>query len=154
MGVAIGGEKAWKVYKSGDVGVAFHWINEEPAMCLFPLHRTMVNAGSYVICLSAAFNYVNSNGHPNLEYMVPAAIEAAKTMGFNASDSFVLKRIVDAICDGMPDLVEMPPEPENLVDEAVRQETVGELTMKLDGKTIAEKEVSALDAAEMGAISQ
>lgn len=148
MSVVIGGEKAWRKRQLGDLGIAYHWINDEPAMCLFPIRKRIADAGAYIICLSAAHQYVHSDGHPDLDYMIPAAVDAAVTMGFDRNDQFIVRRIIDAICDGMPDLVDMPPQPEDLVEKAVK-ETVGELSIQLDGKQIVEQEVSALDAAEM-----
>lgn len=152
MGVVIGGEKAWLKRQSGDIGIAYHWINEEPAMCLFPVRKRIATAGSYIICLSAAFQYAHSNGHPNLEYMIPAATEAAETMGFSRQDTFIIKSIIDVICDGLPDLVSMPPEPPSMVDRAV-QEVCGEMSLKVDGTTITEREVTALDADELRGVS-
>lgn len=30
MGLIIGGEKAWRKYRKGDIGIAYHWVNGEP----------------------------------------------------------------------------------------------------------------------------
>ena len=103
MPVVIGGEKAHLNRQSGELGIAYHWINGEPAMCLYPLKKRIATAGSYII---------------------------------------------DVICDGLPDLVAMPPEPADVVEQAVK-ENVGELSMVLDGRTVAETVITDLDAAEL-----
>jgi hypothetical protein len=151
MGVVIGGEKAWKVRRLGDLGIAYHWINGEPAMCLFPIRKRIATAGSFVIPIESSFKYVHSNGHPNIEYFKFAAAEAAETMGFSREDKFIKRKIIDAIADGMSDLIEMPPEPPDMVSKAV-QENVGEMSMIMDGEVIAEKELTALDANELSGV--
>jgi hypothetical protein len=148
MPVVIGGEKAWLNRVSGDIGIAYHWINDEPAMCLFPVRKRISTAGAFIICMSAAYKYVNPNGHPNLNYMVTAAADAADTMGFSSKDTFIIRKIIDVIADGMGDLLAMPPEPKDLIEKAVR-ENVGEMTLTCDGEKIAERELTALDADEL-----
>ncbi len=147
MPLVIGGEKAWRVRRSGDIGISYHWVNDEPAMILFPAKRSGPTTGAFVICMSAAWQYANSDGHPNLAYMVPTAAKAAKQMGFTSTDTFAVKAIIDAIIDGIPDLLDMPPDPPTYVDEAVKQ-NVGDLTIKVDGEEVAQKEIPALTADE------
>jgi len=151
MGVCIGGDKAWRVYRQGDVGIAYHWINGEPAMCLFPVHRAIANAGAYVIPIESAFQYVHSDGHPNIDKFKQAGADAARVMGFDPTDKFIRRRIIDAIADGMPDLIAMPPEPEDAVEKAVK-EVVGEATIKEGGRVIAEKEITTLDQQELASL--
>lgn len=150
MPVEIGGEKAWRKYVKGDIGVSFQWVNNEPAMILFPVRRQKLDAGAFVICLSAAHLYAQNDGHPALHYCIPKAIEAAKIMGMSV-DKLTIHRIVDVILDAMPDLVSMPPEP-NWAQIEKRGDTAGELVIKVDGETIMEREVSTPTPAELGAM--
>ena len=135
MGIVIGGEKAWRKYKKGDIAVAYHWINGEPAMVLFPgnrMHSPLVTP--FVIPLSVGHQYVNSDGHPNMLNAFAAAVDAAKCLGM-ASEPSTLHRIIDAIVEGMPDLVCMPPEPA-WADPTPKVD--GELTIKRDGEIVTE----------------
>ena len=66
---------------------------------------------------------------------------AAKQLGFSPTDTFAARKIAEVIVDSLPDLVAMPPEPTGL--NAQEQAAVGELSIKLDGQTIAEREVTA-----------
>lgn len=130
MGIQLGGPKAWKVRVFRDIGVAYHWINEEPSMCLFPAQaKSSPNRGAFVIPLSAACDYVDSNGYPTIDAMERAAI-AAQVMCLDTTKG-TLVNIVDAIMDGIEDLIVMPPEP----DEAKR--LIGEALLKMDGKIVS-----------------
>lgn len=150
MAVMIGGAKAWKVRQHGDIGVSFQWINEEPAMVLFPARRSIAGAGAYVICLSAAFRYADSKTGAPTEYLIRQAVAAASQLGFSPTDTFAARRIAEVIVDSLPDLVEMPPEPTGL--NAEQQAAIGEMSIKIDGQTIAEREVTAPSLDEMATL--
>lgn len=138
MGLIVGGEKAWRKYRKGDIGISYHWVNGEPAMVLFPGNRQASPLITpFVIPLSVGHQYVNSDGHPNLVNAMAAAIEAAQCLGM-APEMSTIHRIIDAIVEGMPDLVCMPPEPDwaNPVPKVD-----GELTIKRDGETVLETSV-------------
>lgn len=138
MGVMLGGEKAWKVRDKGDFSVSFQWVNEEPAMILFPNHKG-IGQGAFVICMSSLYKYVKSDGYPNTEYLVAQAVKAAKQMGFSGL-GFEVKRIADAILDSCEDVLQMPPEPVG-INEKQRNQSIGEATIKVDGHTIFHDEV-------------
>lgn len=136
--VLIGGEKAWRVRQHKWLGLSYQWMDGEPALFLYPLLKLGgLRPGAFVIPLASAWKYVHSNGHPNVEYIVQQAGKAADVMRIEIS-SMTLKVIIDAIADGLPDLLEMPPEPP---EHAVKTEPVGELAVKLDGQTVLEREV-------------
>lgn len=149
MSVLIGGDKAWKVRQHGDIGVSFQWVNDEPAMILFPTRRSLGGAGAYVIGLSAAFKYANSRTGAPTPYLVQQSMAAAKQLGFSATDTFAGRRIAEAIVDSLPDLIDMPPEPPGI--NAKQAEVIGEMLIKVDGQTVTEREVTALDAQELAA---
>jgi hypothetical protein len=82
--IQLGGDKAWRIRVFGDVVVAFHWVNGEPAMCLYPKRPRMYgNRGAFIVCLSAAHKYAHANGYAIPEYMIPKALEAARVMGMD-----------------------------------------------------------------------
>lgn len=147
MPVQIGGPKAWKVRQHGDIGVSFQWVNEEPAMILFPARRSLPGAGAYVICLSAAFRYANSKTGAPTPFLVQSAALAAKQFGFMPTDTFAARKIAEVIVDSLPDLVDMPPEPTGMTKEQTA--TIGEMVIKVDGETIAEREVTAPSESEL-----
>lgn len=136
MGLIVGGEKAWRKYRKGDLGLAYHWLDGEPAMFLFPAGRqTGLGVVPFVIKLGVAHQYADSSGHPNLLNALPAAIDAAHCLGMS-SDPGTLHRIIDVIVDGIPDLVSMPPEPDWAKPESGKVD--GELTIKRDGELVTE----------------
>jgi len=147
MPVQIGGAKAWKVRRHGDIGVSFQWVNEEPAMILFPANRSLPGAGAFVICLSAAFKYADSKSGAPTPYLIQAAAQAATQLGFMATDTFALRRIADVIVDSLPDLVDMPPEPQQF--NAEQAQAIGEMVVKIGGKTVHESVVTAPTASEL-----
>ena len=150
MSVMIGGAKAWKVRQHGDIGVSFQWINEEPAMVLFPARRSIAGSGAYVICLSAAFRYADSTTGAPTPYLIRQSIAAAAQLGFSPTDTFAARKIAGIIVDSLPDLVTMPPEPTGLNAEA--QQAIGEMSIKVDGQTIAEREVTAPTVQELASV--
>jgi len=149
MPVQIGGAKAWKVRQHGDIGVSFQWVNDEPAMILFPARRSLPGAGAYVICLSAAFRYADSKTGAPTPFLVQGSVMAAKQLGFSATDTFAARKIAEVIVDSLPDLVDMPPEPQQFTQE--QTQAIGEMVIKLDGQTIHESEVTAPTEAELNA---
>jgi hypothetical protein len=147
MAVMIGGPKAWKTRQTGDIGVSYQWVNDEPAMILFPARHALPGHGAYVVCLSAAFKYADSKTGGPTPYLIEAAKHAADVMGM-FPDQFTLRRIADVIVDGLPDLVDMPPEPVGF-NEAEHRAIAGEMTIRVDGQTIHEAEVTAPTEAEL-----
>lgn len=152
MPVQIGGAKAWKVRQHGDIGVAFQWVNEEPAMILFPARRSLPGAGAFVICHSASFKYGQSNTDKSPGYaskfLVENAWKIAQAIGFSPTDTQAANKIIDAIVDGLDDLNSMPPEPQQFNQE--QAQAIGEMVIKVDGETIHEAEVTAPTEAELG----
>ncbi len=143
MGIVVGGERAWRVFRKGDLAIALHWINGEPAMVLFPANVTASGTRRvvpFVVPLAVLHEYVRPDGHPHLMRALQGATEAARCLNL-APEMSVLHRIIDAIVEAAPDLVAMPPEPTSLAREREKAgAVVGELTIKDKGgeRTIAE----------------
>lgn len=135
MGIVVGGEKAWKVRVQGDLVIAYHWVNREPAMVLFPLRRRL-GAVPYIIPLPMAHTYARSNGYPTPECIEKAFI-AAQVMAMDVTKA-TIHNIVTAILDNLEDLIWMPPEPRSLIE---RLPGAGEIALLIDGKKVVEGEV-------------
>lgn len=147
MAIQIGGSKAWIVRLHGDIGVSFQWVNDEPAMILFPAKKSSIGAGAFVLCLSAAHRYADSKTGGPTPYLIRSAAMAAGQMGFMQTDTFVIRKIADVILDSLPDLIAMPPEPQQFNKE--QTDTVGEMLIKMNGETIVHQEVSMPQQSEM-----
>ncbi len=149
MPVQIGGAKAWKVRQHGDIAVSFQWVNDEPAMILFPARRSLPGAGAVVICLSAAFKYADARTGGPTPYLIHFSVQAAQQLGFTNSDTFAARKIAEVIVDSLPDLVDMPPEPQQFNQE--QAQAIGEMAIKIDGETVHESEITAPTEAELDA---
>lgn len=135
MGIVVGGEGAWKVRAQKDLVVAFHWVNGEPAMVLFPQRRRL-GAAAYIIALSAAFKYAERSGYPT-KYCVRQAMVAAGVMAMDQTRE-TCKNIVEVILDNLEDLVRMPPER----PRKDQTPALGVATLYAKGSKIAEGEIT------------
>ena len=141
MGILVGGPKAWKVRKQGEIVVAFHWVNKEPAMVLFPVHKRL-GAAAYIIPIGMAHTYAKRDGYPTDQAIVKCAV-AAQVMAMEPTKG-VLHNILTAILDNIEDLVKMPPEPTG--HTAAQGKAIGEATLFLGGNKIAQSDVLDLPA--------
>jgi hypothetical protein len=116
MGVMLGGPKARQVRVVGDVVISYQYVNNEPAMCIFPKRKRAIRQGAYIICLSTAWKYADP------DYLVRASIVALKYMAMDTEPSTV-NRLCNIILDNLEDLVKMKPEPED------EQTVIGEGTL-------------------------
>ncbi len=137
MGIILGGPKAYKVFARGEIVVALHWVNKEPAMCIFPRPKRLGGAG-FILPIGVAHCYAKSDGYPSLE-AVPRCIKAAQVMGLEPTKDTV-NNILTAILDLMPELIGMPPQPRELEANAGR--SVGEVALFSNGQKIVEGEMT------------
>lgn len=107
MGIMLGGDKARFVRVLGDLTISGQYVNDEPALVLWPSHRRD-GVTPVVICLSVAFKY----NEP--AYLVRQSAHFARLMGFS-DDPANVHRIAGVINDHLLDLIDMPPEPKELV---------------------------------------
>lgn len=140
--VELGGQTSWRQHVKGDIVVSYQWLDRpdidpegpHPCMVLFPASRRM-DGGAYVIPQRNAFAFANADGSPSA-HLMGTAFKAAHTLGFFPDQSTVF-RIIDAIVEGMRDLVDMPSsQPGELNLKKLIQGI--EATAKVNGKTIAE----------------
>ena len=135
MGIIVGGEDAWKVRAQKDLVVAFHWVNGEPAMVLFPQRRRL-GAAAYIIGLSHAYKYAEKNGYPT-PYCVKQAMVAAGVMAMDQTRE-TCKNIVEVILDNLEDLIRMPPER----PKKDNSPPLGEATLFVEGRKVSEGEIT------------
>lgn len=119
-------------------------------MILFPARRSLSGAGAYVICLSVAWKYADSTSGEPTPYLVRAAVQGARQLGFSPTDTFAARKIAEVIVDNLPDLIDMPPEPQQFNQE--QQQAIGEMVIKIDGETIHEREVAAPTESELASV--
>jgi hypothetical protein len=141
MGMVVGGETAWKVRTQKDLVVAYHWVNGEPAMVLFPIRRRL-GAAAFIIGLSHAYKYAEKNGYPT-PYCVRQAMVAAGVMAMDQTRQTCLN-ITEVILDNLEDLVKMPPELPRKLDAPA----VGEVSLmdRQTGRTLTQGEITDLPA--------
>jgi hypothetical protein len=145
VGIVVGGKGAWKVKRKGDIAIAFHWINRDPSMVIFPVRPNTLGATACVIPLESAFKYAEKTGYPT-PYCIAQAAKFAALMGMY-TDRFTIHRIADAILESIEDLLDMPPEP-RAHELARRGRVIGEITLKSGDKVIGGGELRD-DAQEM-----
>ena len=123
-GVMLGGAKARGVRRHGDIVVGYQYVNDEPALVLWPARPGAQKCGAFVVCLSSAFKYDDD------DYLVKQAFKACEVMGLFATKQQVY-RIATAIHDNLGELVRMKPEQQDA------PQAVGEGKLILpNGKTI------------------
>jgi hypothetical protein len=143
-GFVVGGTSAWRVRSKGDIGVAFHWVNKEPSVVIYPLHRGMrvMGAVPYVMPLSVAHELVkdgSGGAEVNTEVLVEKSTKAAEVIGA-PGDAYIIHKIADAMLEALDDLCDMPPEP---AKGQVRREE-GLVQFRANGRTLWEKDASEL----------
>lgn len=136
MGIIVGGDKAWKVHTQGQLVIAFHWINREPSMVLFPL-RKRLGCVPFVIPQNMMYAYAKSDGYPTPRCMAQAFV-AARVMALDETKS-TIENIVSAILDFIPELKNMPPEPQAFNARVMK--SIGEIALYEGGKKVLEADI-------------
>jgi len=140
MPITLGTDKAWRVRRvNGGLVTSYQWLNGEPCLFVYPEHAR--RGGSMAVPLDCAHQWAGSDGTPNLEHAIPTAIQGAWAMGLDGTSKHTVRAIVDAVVDGLPDLVAMPPSPP-AADEP-KKPVLGEATITVDGETVSEREITA-----------
>lgn len=141
--VELGGERAWRQRVIGDVVCSYQWLDlrthgessegPEPCMVLFPAHRRM-ETGAYTIPQRNAWSYADNKGNPTPQ-LLGTAFKAAITLGFDMNDRAAIKRMVDIIVDGIPDLVHMPSDQPAALEIKRHRQGI-EAAVKVNGREI------------------
>jgi hypothetical protein len=141
--VELGGERCWLQRVKGDICISYQWLHvgkKEPQACmvLFPANGPKMDGGAYAIPQENAYEYADSRGRPT-PHLMAAAINAATSMGFFPDQSTCF-RIVDAIVEGMSDLIRMPSEQPRALD--IQRQVMGiEARAKVEGQVVHEEVV-------------
>lgn len=143
--VELGGERAWRQRVIGDIVCSFQWLDlraagdpngeewPEPCMVLFPAYRRM-ETGAYTIPQRNAYAYVDNKGNVTPQLLKSSAL-AAETLGFDMNDRASISRMLDIICEGMPDLIDMPSEQPGALE--VQRHRMGiEVNVRAAGQTL------------------
>jgi hypothetical protein len=133
--VMLGGD-VYEQRTKGDVVYEFKWVGGEPVMLIYK--RTLgANSPAYMIEMNDAHLFAQSNGYATKELMSKYCHDAAKAVGCE-HDKATIFRMIDVIVDGVDILLGMPPEPKAI--EIANRPSSGndELTIKIDGQTVAE----------------
>lgn len=135
--VILGGPHMYKRFVHGDVTTELTWINEEPHMLLYRSNPG-AKQGAFQIDINDAHRYANSRtGGPSPSLRMDC-IEAAAAIGFAKHDVHGLFKVMTCILDHIDDLVKMPPEPTSSQLAHRPAQEGDELSIKVDGKTVAE----------------
>lgn len=109
MPVILGGPKARKVWSRGEFGLSLQYINDEEALCIWPL-RSSAGAGAMVILLSAAHLYANSKSGGPTDYLIKRCVGALAVMKMQPQP-WTIRKLADIVLDELPELLKMKPEP-------------------------------------------
>ena len=105
-----------RAQKFGDVVAEYTYIEGRPSMILYrpgPTERTR----AFVMDMRDAHKYADSKTGGPSKTLFMDSVQAANTIGLTA-DKYSIKRIMDIILDGLPDLVKMPPSPPKVADKS------------------------------------
>lgn len=141
--ITLGGAKAWKVYRFRDLGVAFHWINDEPHLCLFPLTVSLARPVPYCLPLSSLHQITIEGDKVDGGHVIEMGMRAAHVMGRSDDRNFA-RNCADAILNYAGELLRMPPTPDWLLAEEAKKARSGVgdvIQIKMDGETIHEQEL-------------
>ena len=125
-----------------------HLPDGEPCMCLGTMTARdrikgflMPNSikekrAAFVIPLKMAYLYAESKSGDPSHYLMQRSFLVAKHLGLDSEKS-TIKNIVDAILDGIPDLVSMMPLDTTLSIKQIEQKAEQQgLIIKMDGQTV------------------
>ena len=137
-GITLGGDNALFTRRHGDIACAFQFVNDEPAMVLWPIRRA--NVAAYIICMSAAWQYDEPG------YLAQQAKIACELWGFDHSHWFRIAKIIN---DGLGDLVKMPPDPASYQKKQHKAGPIGEISLSAGGNTVSASEIYLPEPGEL-----
>lgn len=135
MGMIVGGPRAWKKRQHGNFLVAFHWVNGEGSMCI--VNTAVKNCPVFIIGMSMAHEYADSRTGDPTAYAAHKCFEMCIPMGLNKGEAHKLMQV---IVEAIPDLLEMPPEP-NWQDMKSRPVEDAVASLRQNGKVVMEAPV-------------
>jgi hypothetical protein len=146
MPAILGGPSARRVWRKGQFSMSLQYLSEEPALFVWPQHRTLTR-GAFVVPLGASWKYhpdkLSGEGEADRNQRAAAAI-AQILHGLRAMGMEVDKRnaheVYTLIADHLDDLILAKPDPgaEARGEKMVHR---GEIAIRDGGRVIAEHEV-------------
>lgn len=145
QGFTLGGPTAWKVRAVGDLVIAYHWVNDEPTMFIYPRYRRLLarKVVPWGMPLPAAHELVHADSKGagvNSEELLAKATRCAHLIGFG-DDRNAIFRIADLILAGLDDLIHMPPTPRQIEEQQSPVKQGDVLQLKKDGEIVFEQEM-------------
>ncbi|MCY1167122.1 hypothetical protein D9M73_70790 [compost metagenome] len=99
-----------------------------------------MDTGAHVIPQRYAYIYGASQGKPT-DHFFRAVVDACETVGFDRNDKAAQFRMMDAVLEAMPDLIQMPSDmPDALGLKKLRLGGV-EATVKVNGRVAHQERV-------------
>lgn len=144
--VGLGGDGAWKQRTIAGITCSFQWIDltgqgleqANACMCLFNPNRGM-KPGAYVIPQQHAYLFGTKSGHPTA-HLFSSSFALAEQLGFDMRDKSAIRKAIDIIIEGLPDLILMPSEPPNAPEVILREAVRGiEAVARVNGKVVHEE---------------
>lgn len=135
MGMIVGGPRSYKRRRHGQLLWALHWVNGEGSMVI--ANTAMPKTPAIVIPMKMAYSYVDSRSGDPTPYCAAMCLQYAEMLGMLKLDAHRLMKI---IVESIPDLLEMPPEPDWAAVETEKAlgKTIGDITIKAEGKVVHE----------------
>lgn len=130
MPACIDLEKVHLKRQHGDLLAIYTWIDGERALVIMPAYR--VKSPWFVVMESAAYLYDDPR------YMAKRCPEAVRFMGMEDNKANWI-RLATIINEGLPDLVQMPSEPEW---HKAKARVVGATTLTADGQVIKQGDLT------------
>lgn len=134
--VMLGGEWTHHRHVSHGLVTEYTWRDDEPVMILFK-DGIATRQGAYLVELKDAYHYASSDGMPS-PTLFEHSIDAAVALGYDRNDKSAVRKIMDAILDGLPDLLVMPPAPQEMIEAQEAGRSKAEIRLKVDGETVFE----------------
>lgn len=123
-------EKVHLRRQHGDLLAVYTWMDGERALFIIPAHRSP--APWFVVMESAAYLYDDPH------YMARMCPQAARHLGL-ADDKPTWARLATIINEGLPDLIQMPSEP----DWEARKKTaaMGVMSVRAEGEVVHQEDL-------------
>jgi hypothetical protein len=113
-----------KTYSYGDFFLFFSYYKDEPVMGIANKTFKKERRRAWIIPLSNAWQYANSQSGEPSPYLVEQSIHIGHLLGLG-NDSRTLYTIASAIVDALSDLIKMPPKrtstTDGIVNNAVKE---------------------------------
>lgn len=129
--VILGGPDAIKVWIKGDIVCSIEYVNGLESLCFWRRERTRGN-GAMIIGVNVLGRYFEGQTSLPTQYCLSCCKAGVELMGFSPFDTFAVRRLIDALYEGVTELLATKPKeatPFNF-------DGVERLELKADGETV------------------